>query len=190
MPSFRECGAAQALTVSVIVIQPAQYFSTSPVYFCKKNLVQVVVSTRGGTQNKFHMEVNPYCWGAGGRGGGRELRYSVSRQFDNSVALSERAPCTSSPFQVQTIPQVSSRVPTQYKIVWHNTREGLLGGFGEDCIVSSVCCMYAVESSLGSSLSDPFLFLLFWSIAAMQKYIYRLSLHMRIQRALLLGSLQ
>ena len=176
MPSFRECGAAQALTVSVIVIQPAQYFSTSPVYFCKKNLVQVVVSTRGGTQNKFHMEVNPYCWGAGGEGG------SCATVFpDNStipwlclslLALSERAPCTSSPFQVQTIPQVSSRVPTQYKIVWHNTREGLLGGFGEDCIVSSVCCMYAVESSLGSSLSDPFLFLLFWSIAAMQIYIY------------------
>ena len=57
-----------------------------------------------------------------------ELRYCVSRQFDNSGALSERAHCTSSPFPVQTIPQVSSQVPTQYKIVWHNTREGLLGG--------------------------------------------------------------
>ena len=66
MPSFRECGTAQALTVSVIVIQPAQYFSTSPVCFCKKNPVQGVVSTRGGTQDKFHMEVNPLLLGGGG----------------------------------------------------------------------------------------------------------------------------
>ena len=81
----------------------------------QKHPVQGVVSTRGGTQNKFHMEVNLLWLGGRGRGVG-ELRYSVSKQFHNSGALSERAQCTSSPFPVQTIPQVSSQVSTQYKI--------------------------------------------------------------------------